>query len=385
MKKQERNKKLFWLLLAFVCLYLLWQNYKKRNTPVIPAPSFGRSANLGFVSDTNVSTVTPAASVPAAVTGATTTATAGNTAISWGAASGATGYTVERSVSSGSGFVAIASGLTATNYNDTTGTVGVLYYYRVVATNATGNAAPSSNATATAIGAANNAYALNAISAAVSSTDTTRIKVTPSETNRPSGALNYVLIVKNASGAVVRDYQNPLSLNLGSYPSIDFTPNDSTIPVNQRITTAGDYTIELTCNGITKATNITLTNANLGITAPPPVAAGGYLNRSGFVTPPLTQPPTLWLNSVRASNFLDVTISPTTDPTEFKFEVVNNESWPSNRWLLNGVELTQNFFFAKLEDSFHLVRASIDAPQSQWWDWSKNHKLQLLRGVYTKS
>jgi uncharacterized repeat protein (TIGR02543 family) len=61
-----------------------------------------------------------------------------------------TGFLVERSATSGSGFASIGTALAnATNYTDSTVGPGSNYYYRVAATNALANGAPSAEASAT--------------------------------------------------------------------------------------------------------------------------------------------------------------------------------------------------------------------------------------------
>ena len=57
--------------------------------------------------------------------------------LSWGVASGATSYSVKRSISPGGSYTPIYTG-TATSYADTSGNPGVTYYYIVVAVNAAG-------------------------------------------------------------------------------------------------------------------------------------------------------------------------------------------------------------------------------------------------------
>ena len=53
--------------------------------------------------------------------------------ISWASVEGATGYTVYRSTKSGSGYKAIAKGVTASSYTDNSAKKGKTYYYKVVA------------------------------------------------------------------------------------------------------------------------------------------------------------------------------------------------------------------------------------------------------------
>ncbi len=78
---------------------------------------------------------------------AITTASTSQLNLSWsdGSGSGSTdSYTIDRSLSSGSGYSQIASGVTATSYNDTGLSAGTRYYYRIKAVNTEGTSAYSS-------------------------------------------------------------------------------------------------------------------------------------------------------------------------------------------------------------------------------------------------
>ncbi len=78
-------------------------------------------------------------------------ATAGNAQVSlaWTAASGATGYGVHRSITSGGPYTTVKTNVVGTIYTDTGLTNGTTYYYVVTATNAEGEGASSNQATAT--------------------------------------------------------------------------------------------------------------------------------------------------------------------------------------------------------------------------------------------
>jgi autotransporter-associated beta strand protein len=80
-------------------------------------------------------------------------AAAGNGSISltWSPAAGATTYSVLRSLTSGSGYSAIVSGLTTSAYADTTVSNGTAYYYEVQAVNSTGSSGPSTPISATPV------------------------------------------------------------------------------------------------------------------------------------------------------------------------------------------------------------------------------------------
>jgi len=90
---------------------------------------------------------------PVAPPGATSglAATAGNAqaALTWTAASGATGYGVHRGTASGGPYTTIKSNIVGTSYTDTGLTNGTAYYYVVTATNAEGEGPSSNEAPAT--------------------------------------------------------------------------------------------------------------------------------------------------------------------------------------------------------------------------------------------
>ncbi len=67
----------------------------------------------------------------------TASVTNNNVALTWNTVSGATGYNVKRSTSSGGSFTTIASNISANSYIDTTVTPGTTYYYVVSAITST--------------------------------------------------------------------------------------------------------------------------------------------------------------------------------------------------------------------------------------------------------
>lgn len=79
---------------------------------------------------------------------AVSTASTSQLNLSWSAASGADSYKIFRSASSGGGFSEIASGVTATSYNNTGLSQGTRYYYMIKATNGDGDSAYSSEVNA---------------------------------------------------------------------------------------------------------------------------------------------------------------------------------------------------------------------------------------------
>ncbi len=79
------------------------------------------------------------------------TATPGNgqVGLSWAAASGATGYRVRRSTTSGGPYTTVKSNVVGTSFTDTGLANGTTYYYLVTATNAEGEGVASNEASAT--------------------------------------------------------------------------------------------------------------------------------------------------------------------------------------------------------------------------------------------
>jgi fibronectin type 3 domain-containing protein len=93
----------------------------------------------------------PLPPVPAAP--ATLTATPGNSTVAlvWSAADGADSYNVKRATNSGGPYATLASGLTATSYNDTSAVNETTYYYLVTATNLGGEGESSPEVSATPV------------------------------------------------------------------------------------------------------------------------------------------------------------------------------------------------------------------------------------------
>jgi hypothetical protein len=110
--------------------------------------------SAGESNPSSQATATPTApvTIPPVPTGLQ--AAAGNAQISltWNASTGATSYNVKRSTTNGGPYTTIASPTTA-SYTDTGLNNGTPYYYVVTAVNSAGESNPSSQATATPVGA----------------------------------------------------------------------------------------------------------------------------------------------------------------------------------------------------------------------------------------
>jgi autotransporter-associated beta strand protein len=75
---------------------------------------------------------------PAAPTNLTATTGNSQATLTWSNSTGATGYVVQRSSTTGGPYATIASGVTTNSYTDTGLTNGLIYYYVVAATNSSG-------------------------------------------------------------------------------------------------------------------------------------------------------------------------------------------------------------------------------------------------------
>ncbi len=102
----------------------------------------GSSSNSSQVS----ATIPNPAQIPDVPTGVSATSGTGQVSVFWSAAARATSYAVKRSVTSGSGYSTVGT-TSSLSFTDTGVTNGVTYYYVVVAVNASGSSANSSQVT----------------------------------------------------------------------------------------------------------------------------------------------------------------------------------------------------------------------------------------------
>ena len=117
----------------------------------VSAPASGQIV-IGFTTSVNnakCSGIEILVSPPAAPGGLVATGTGTEVNLSWNASSGATGYNVERSGTSGGPYTTIATGVTGTNYVDTNLNTGGTYYYVVSAVNIAGQSLISNEGSAT--------------------------------------------------------------------------------------------------------------------------------------------------------------------------------------------------------------------------------------------
>ncbi|WP_028522774.1 fibronectin type III domain-containing protein [Runella limosa] len=251
----------------FFLFYYLWKNkYFALN-----APNAGSSANTGIIATVTGSSYTPTpvgptgngtGNAPNSVTNVTANFSNNQVVIGWLAPVGGTaqtGYRILRRTGSNAYSVLATVASSGLSYTDTTVSAGVTYDYQVVAYNNVGDAVASS--TATVVVPASNAYNMMSIDVAESSWSPQRWRITPTEQNRPAGALNYTVRIKDSNGNLVYDFGNPASLDTAQYASIDFTPNNQLAPVNSRITVPGTYQVELTCGAITRS-KVVVFNSN---------------------------------------------------------------------------------------------------------------------------
>jgi fibronectin type 3 domain-containing protein len=75
----------------------------------------------------------------------------GNVSLNWTGSTGASGYTIKRSTTSGSGYANLATGVTGTTFKDSTVVNGTTYYYVVVSTNTNSGSNNSAEVNATPV------------------------------------------------------------------------------------------------------------------------------------------------------------------------------------------------------------------------------------------
>jgi hypothetical protein len=106
--------------------------------------------SAGESGQSSEASATPQASLPGIPGGLTATAGNGQVSLSWNASTGATSYSIYRSLTpGGEGATAYKTGVTTTSFTDTGLTNGTTYYYQVTAVNGAGESGKSSEVSAT--------------------------------------------------------------------------------------------------------------------------------------------------------------------------------------------------------------------------------------------
>jgi fibronectin type 3 domain-containing protein len=118
----------------------------------------GAAGAGGFSSE---ATATPVGT-PLAPTGVTVVGSGNSAVLNWNAPSGTISYNVLRSTTSGSGYSAVATGVTSTSYTNTSLTLNTAYYYVIQAVNALGTSPNSAEVTVTPLTAPNSFVATGA-------------------------------------------------------------------------------------------------------------------------------------------------------------------------------------------------------------------------------
>jgi len=200
----------------------------KNSFPVLPASNGGGNPPGG--------TTAPAA--PVALT-----ASAGNAQISltWTASTGATSYSVKRSLSASGPFTTIAANVSGTSYSNTGLINGTTYYYVVTATNAVGESVNSVTATATPVAgvtapAAPTALTATAGNAQVSLTWTASTGATSYNVKRALSASGpFTTVADNVSGT---SYTNTSLTNGTTYHYVVSAVNTAGQSANSAVASA---------------------------------------------------------------------------------------------------------------------------------------------------
>jgi hypothetical protein len=238
------------------------------------------------------------------------------------------------------------------------------------------------------------AYNLASMAINQMSGNVTRFQITPIEINKPVGDVIYSLVIRDVNTNIVYA-DNNISTNTAIYPTIDFTPAYSGF--TPHVTTAGNYTVTLTANGVSQSQLVTFSNANLGLSTTTTNTAG-FLNNSSWTAPTATvaaqikyigcEAGTIANNGTRTINLV---LSATPDPNQHKITVVrgsNSVGTNINVLLINGILLTGNDFFVKTGDIHQLqwIYSNLNPPiENIWWNEYSNTNTAILTFNVTKN
>ncbi len=221
---------------------------------------------------------------PSPPTGLTATAGAAQVQLSWNASTGATGYNVKRSTTSGGPYTTVAT-IATTSFTNTGLTNGTTYFYVVSATNANGESANSSQVSATPL-AANFTLSANPASLTI---------------NR--GASGTITITITRSGG----FSSSVSLSAGGLPSgvtATFNPASTT-------GTSSTLTLAASAAAATGMTSVTITGTGGGLTRTTTIilTVNGGGGTGGVTVTPAINANSPWYNEevIRLDNTATIT------------------------------------------------------------------------------
>jgi fibronectin type 3 domain-containing protein len=217
----------------------------------------------------NEASATPEPPAPPAPIGLSATAGNSSVTLGWSASSGATSYNVYRGTTTGGeSTTAIATGITAVSYTDSTAVNGTTYYYKVTAVNGGGASGLSNEASATP-------------EPAISTPATPIVTVTPGSANLDSGSSINVKVAVTGSGATPT---GTVTLSGGGYTTTaqTLTNGSYTFMVPPNSLSAGSDTLTVTYSGDSNYTSgsgnssisVAASVFSLAASAPSTVAAG---------------------------------------------------------------------------------------------------------------
>jgi cellulose 1,4-beta-cellobiosidase len=212
-----------------------------------------------------------ASTTPPTPTGLTATAGDASVSLSWSAASGATGYKVKRSTTSGGPYTIIASNVTSTSYNNTGLSNGTRYYYVVSAFSSNGESSNSSQVYATpqlpciqtsptsmsatrAVGSSSTGYSLSISNSSYgtlnwsASKNASWLSVSPSSGTAPSS----LTVTVNPSGLSIGTYNGTITVS-----SSRASNSPQTVPFTLTIAAAAQIN-SFTGNGVSSPGTVTI-------------------------------------------------------------------------------------------------------------------------------
>jgi hypothetical protein len=158
------------------------------------------------------------AGLPVMPSGLTATWSNAQVKLVWNTASNAAGYFVKRAILRGGPYTNLMAAIVTTNYTDNTASNGVLYYYKISATNAAGETVNSGLATAYPSATA------PAVPAGLAASATSHVRIDLSWDSVP-GATSYTLQRSTANGGPYTTIVNGAGTIFLTYADTGLTPN----------------------------------------------------------------------------------------------------------------------------------------------------------------